>query len=406
MKKLVLSLAILAISFTACTSSDDETTPVIPPPVAGSGEITGDLTTSKTFIKGTYSLKGIAKVKSGVTITFDAGSLITAGKADGLDVLLVEKGGKIIINGTAAEPVVFTADVKESGSWGGIVIYGDAPIVPSASGTTAVSEDGTTTTYGGLNATDNSGSLKYVRVEYAGAKIADGTKELNGFSFYAVGSGTVLESLVSYKGNDDGYEFYGGTVSASNLISYGNADDSFDWQDGWRGQNNSNWYAYQVGTGNFGMEIEAKGVNNSFFPTVTGITLRRAAGTATEGGASALEFDAIQFKKQGNGTYTNVIISGYTTAGATAVRIQDNATKNDQVATGKIKLLNVKINDGTSQFYGVDASAAGVTPVVAAVTPVFDPLNYTLITTGTGTGATLVAGAWAVVNGVNLLSNL
>ncbi len=405
MKKLVLSLAFLAFTITGCTSSDDDTTPVTPLPTAGSGEITGDLTASKTFIKGIYTIKGLAKVKTGVTITFDAGSTITAGKADGLDVLLVEKGGKLIINGTAAEPVVFTADVKESGSWGGIVIYGDAPIVPSASGTTAVSEDGTTTTYGGSNATDNSGSLKYVRVEYAGAKIADGTKELNGFSFYAVGSGTTLENLVSYKGNDDGYEFYGGTVSASNLISYGNADDSFDWQDGWKGQNNSNWYAYQVGTGNFGMEIEAKGVNNAFFPNVIGITLRRAAGTVTEGGSSALEYDAIQFKKQGNGTYTNIIISGYTTVGATAVRIQDVPTNTDQVTGGKIKLLNVKIIDGTSQFGGVTASAVGVTPVVVGVTPVFDPLNYTLAT-GAGTGAVLTPGAWAVVNGVNLLSNL
>lgn len=405
MKKLALCLVILVFTFTACTSSDDDTTPVTPPPTAGSGEITGDLAANKTFIKGIYSLKGLAKVKSGVTITFDAGSVITSGKADGLDVLLVEKGGKLIINGTAAEPVVFTADVKEAGSWGGIVIYGDSPIKPSASGTTAVSEDGTTTTYGGANETDNSGSLKYVRVEFAGAKIADGTKELNGFSFYAVGSGTVLQNLVSYKGNDDGFEFYGGTVSTSNLISYGNADDSFDWQDGWKGQNNSNWYAYQEGVGNFGMEIEAKGVNNSFFPTVTGITLRRASGTVTEGGSSALEYDAIQFKKQGNGTYTNIIISGYTTIGATAVRIQDVPTNTDQVTGGKIKLLNVKINDATPQFGGVAASAAGVTPVVVAVNPVFDPLNFT-IATGAGTGAVLSSGAWAVVNSVNLLTNL
>ncbi len=398
MKKLVFSLAILAGFFTACTSSDDKSvTPNPKPtdPVLGSGEITGDLTANKTYVKGTYTLKGNAKVKNGVTITFAAGSTIIAGKADGLDVVTVEKGGKLIINGTAAEPVVFTADVKESGSWGGIVLYGDAPIVPGASGTTATAEDGSQTTYGGTNVSDNSGTLKYVRVEYAGAKIADGTKELNGFSFYAVGSGTVLENLVSYKGNDDGFEFYGGTVSASNLISYGNADDSFDWQDGWKGQNNTNWYAYQEGTGNFGMEIEAKGVNNTFFPTVSNITLRRAAGTVTEGGTSAAEYDAIQFKKQGNGTYTNIIISGYTTAGATAVRIQDAATNTDQVTGGKIKLLNVKINDATSQF-----------AAITGVTPVFDPLNYTLVTTGAGTGAALTSGAWAVVNGINLLTNL
>ena len=400
MKKLVFSLALLATVFTGCTSDDDDTSST-PTPVVG-GEISAEtLTANKTFIKGNYTIKGYASIKAGVTITFDAGSVITANGADGLDALVVEKGGKVFMNGTAAEPIVFTEGTKTGGSWGGIVIYGDAPIVSSATGTTATSEDGLNITYGGTNAADTSGSLKYVRVEYAGKKIADGTKELNGFSFYAVGSGTTLENLVSYKGNDDGFEFYGGTVSAKNLISYGNADDSFDWQDGWRGEANTNWYAYQVGTANFGMEIEAKGVNNTFFPTVSNITLKRAAGTVTEGGSSAAEYDAIQFKKQGNGTYSNVVISGYTTAGATAVRIQDAATNNDQVNSGKIKLLNVKINDGTSQSAGVAASAPGVTPIVVAVTPNFQEANYTL--SSTATGATLTSGAWAVVDGVNLL---
>lgn len=392
MKKLVFSLAILATIFTGCTS-DDDTTATPTTPVIGSGEIAGDLTTSKTFVKGNYSINGYTAIKSGVTITFDAGSVITANGADGLDVLVVEKGGKVIMNGTAPEPIVFTEVSKTAGSWGGIVIYGNAPIVSSITGTTATSEDGLSVTYGGTIADDTSGTLKYVRVEYAGKKIADGTKELNGFSFYAVGSGTVLENLVSYKGNDDGFEFYGGTVSAKNLISYGNSDDSFDWQDGWKGQNNSNWYAYQEGTANFGMEIEAKGVNNSFFPVVDGITLKRAAGTVTEGGSSAAEYDAIQFKKQGNGTYSNILISGFTTTGATAIRIQDAATNTDQVTSGKIKLLSVKINDATTtQFAGVITTPP--------FTVEFLPVNYTL--SSTASGASITTGAWAVVNGVSL----
>ncbi len=153
------------------------------------------------------------------------------------------------------------------------------------------------------------------------------------------GSGTILENLVAYKGADDGFEFSGGTVSASNLISYGNYDDSFDWQDSWKGQNNSNWYAYQVGNhGNFGMEIEASNNNNDYYPVITNITLKRAPGTNTEGGSSATEFDAIQFKKQGNGHFSNIIISGYTTTGATAVRIRDAGTITDQ------ELMEVKSN--------------------------------------------------------------
>ncbi|MFY8111336.1 MAG: hypothetical protein ACOVKP_04940, partial [Flavobacterium sp.] len=276
-----------------------------------------------------------------------------------------------------------------------IIMVGDAPIVGANSVTTATTEDGNNLPYGGTNATHNGGTLKYVRVEYAGKKLTDNTSEMNGFSFYSVGSGTVLENLVAYKGADDGFEFYGGTVSAKNLISYGNFDDSFDWQDGWRGDANTNWLAYQVATGNYGMEIEAKSVNNAFGPKVSNITLTRASGTVTEGGSSAAEYDAIQFKKEGNGEYTNVVISGYTTGTtalpATAVRIQDKATFDNQVTGGKIKMLNVKINDGTSQFAGV-----GTTFTVA-----FPTGNYT--TSTTATGATLTPGAWAIVDGVSLI---
>jgi hypothetical protein len=403
MKKLVSSIALLTLVFTGCSSSDND---VVTPPAQGSGEITGDVTASKTYIKGTYTLSGTVRVKSGVTLTFDAGSVITADVTNGTDALLVEKGGMLNIAGTAAEPVVFTEKSKTAGSWGGIIMFGEAPIVSGkmADGTpitTATSEDGTNIIYGGTNAAHSSGSLKYVRVEYAGKKILDGNSEMNGFSFYAVGSGTVLENLVAYKGADDGFEFYGGTVSAKNLISYGNTDDSFDWQDGWQGQANTNWYAYQTGAGNFGMEIEAKSVNNAFFPKVSNITLRRAAGTATEAG-NPLEIDAIQFKKEGNGEYSNIVISGYTntaisgttTINAVAVRIQEATTNTNQVAGGKIKMLNVKIADSTP-LTGVGASTFTVT---------FPTGNFT--TSTTATGAALTPGAWAIVDGVNLLSNL
>jgi hypothetical protein len=390
MKKLVFSLSLLSLIFTGCTSDDDEvTTPEVPVV----GEITGSLTADKTYVKGTYTLNGIVRIKTGVTITFNAGSTITADVANGVDAIVVENGGKLIMSGTAAEPIVCTHNTKVPGSWGGIIMYGDAPIVGASGVTAATSEDGLALGYGGTNAAHNGGSLRYVRVEYAGKKITDGTSEMNGFSFYSVGSGTVLENLVSYRGADDGYEFYGGTVSASNLISYGNSDDSFDWQDGWKGQNSTNWYAYQVGTGNFGMEIEAKSVNNAFWPVVSNITLRRAAGTVTEGGSSAAEYDAIQFKKQGNGAFSNILISGYTDANATAVRIQDAATNTDQVTGGKIKLTNVKIEGATSQF-----------AAITGVTPVFATENYTL--SATATGASLTSGAWAIVDGVNLLGNL
>lgn len=385
MKKLIVSLSILALTFTGCSTTDDEETlqPI-------EGEITGSITTNKTYAFGNYTLSGIVTIESGVTVTFDAGSKITANAANGVDALVVKAGGKLIINGTASQPVVFTEPSATPGSWGGIIMYGDAPINGSGATTTRTSEDGLNLPYGGSNPTHNGGALRYVRVEYAGKKITDGTSEMNGFSFYSVGSGTVLDHLVSYKGADDGFEWYGGTVSGTNLISFGNYDDSFDWQDGWQGQNNSNWYVYQEGIGNFGMEIEASNNDNAYFPKIANITLKRAPGTVTEGGSSAAEYDAIQFKKDGNGDFTNITIAGYTTSGATAVRIQDARTNTNQVNTGKIKLTSVKINDGTSQFAGAGSLSVN-----------FPTANYTI--NASATGASLTAGNWATVNGATLI---
>ena len=111
----------------------------------------------------------------------------------GDNALVVKNGAKLYVNGTAAQPVVFTEKSGIPGSWGGIIMYGDAPINAIGAATTSTSEDGNALPYGGTNAAHNGGSLTYVRVEYAGSKLADGTKELNGFSFYSVGTGTVLD---------------------------------------------------------------------------------------------------------------------------------------------------------------------------------------------------------------------
>ncbi|WP_235921953.1 hypothetical protein [Flavobacterium phycosphaerae] len=164
MKKLILSLAILSTIFTGCSSDNESDTVIIPQ----TGEISGDITANKTFEYGNYTLKGIVKVKAGVTLTFDAGSTITCDKINGDNALLVENGGKLIINGTESAPVVFTEVSKIPGSWGGIIMYGDAPIKALGGVSTATSEDGMSLPYGGTNATHNGGSLNYVRVEYAG----------------------------------------------------------------------------------------------------------------------------------------------------------------------------------------------------------------------------------------------
>ena len=393
MKKIILSLAILATAFTSCTSSDDDTTtPVV------TGEITGIITNNITYPLGSYTLKGIVKIESGAIVTFAAGSTITCDKTTGDNALVVKNGAKLYMNGTAAQPVIFTEKSGVPGSWGGIIMYGDAPINAIGAAVTSTSEDGNALSYGGTNATHNGGSLTYTRVEYAGSKLADGTKELNGFSFYSVGSGTTLDHLVSYRGADDGFEFYGGTASMTNAISYGNYDDAFDWQDGWKGQLNSNWYGLQVTKGNFGIEIETSNNNNAFWPKVTGITLKRLAGCTPEV-AGAIEIDAFQFKKEGNGEFDNVVIDGYgnytegtTTYQGAAVKIQDVTTNNNQVNGSKIKLTNVKISN-TTQIVPVGA--------IPAISVSFPTGQFT--TSTTATGASITTGAWSTVGGVNLL---
>jgi len=399
MKTKFLALALITGLFlNSCSSSDDPTpTPVVTP---ATGEITGPITKDITYAYGNYTLKGIVKINEGVTVTFEAGSVITIDKATGDNALVVLKGGKLITKGTADKPVVFTEKSKLPGSWGGIIMYGDAPVNVAGGKSSSTSEDGNNISYGGTNANHNGGSLVYTRVEYAGSKLADGSKENNGFTFYSVGSGTTLDHLVSYKGADDGFEFFGGTVSMTNAISYGNYDDAFDWQDGWQGGANTNWFAYQTGKGNYGMEIEASANDNAYGPKVSNITLRREAGNVPESNDN--QVDAFQFKREGNGEYSNIVIDGYgnytttgtpsTTYKGSAVSILDAATNDHQVKTSKIKILNVKITNTTNIL------PIGATPEILVAFP-----TGTFTQSDAATGASLSAGAWSTVDGVNLL---
>ena len=405
MKKNILNLLSLAAVFavTSCTVEIREeadingggtgtgtTTGAV---LSGTGTLTGTLKQNTVVKKGTYALEGIVKVPEGVSLTIEPGATFTAKTSVGSS-LVVLQGGKIYAEGTASEPIVFTSDNKKPGDWGGVTIYGNAPIKAINGASKALSEDGNNVYYGGDNPNDNSGSLKYVRVEYGGKKIGDGTSETNSMTFYSVGAGTVLENLVAYMGTDDGYEFFGGTVSGKNLVAYGNYDDSFDWQDAWSGQNNSNWFAYQTSIGNFGMEIEASGNADNTAPKVNGITLIRAAGTKPET-AGSIEVSAIQFKKHGNGIFSNVFIDGYKdTDGkkAYAVLIQDAATETEQVNKNKITVS--PINHTGSDNLNIWGYA--YTPNGAK----------TFTSDATVKKVSLTSGNWATVNGVDLLSAL
>ena len=211
------------------TSCEDNTKPE--PAPEQESVLSGDITENVTLKSGsTYELQGAYTVKEGATLTIEPGVNIIAKKGATVSFILVQQGGKINAQGTADSPIVMTSDVKEHGAWGGIHICGKAKTNVSD----GISEVGDSP-YGGSDDSDNSGSLKYVRVEYAGYLYSE-DKECNGFTFYGVGNGTVLENLEAYKGSDDGYEWFGGCVNAKNLISIDNLDDSFDWTYGFRGR--------------------------------------------------------------------------------------------------------------------------------------------------------------------------
>jgi hypothetical protein len=233
-------------------------------------ELGGQTITSETELSaGTeYTLDGELVIEEGGSLTIPAGTVITA-KGGTTSYIAVAQGGKIFIEGTADAPVVMTSDQKEPGSWGGLVICGKAPVNTGAGGLSEVAN----LPYGGDVANDNSGSIEYLRVEYTGY-IYTGEKQFNGVSFFGVGSGTTVDYLVSYNGNDDGIEFFGGTVNASHLVSYGSMDDGIDFADGWSGTG-ENWIA--MNSAKSGIEGSNNGTNGDATPltsaTISNITV-------------------------------------------------------------------------------------------------------------------------------------
>jgi len=196
------------------------------------GNITASLTLKSDI---NYVLDGWVYVKSPAVITIEAGTVIK-GKVDTKASLVIERGAKIMAEGTSAKPIVFTsakaAGARAAGDWGGIVLCGNAKI--NVAGGEAEIEGGLGTKYGGNDDNDNSGTMKYVRIEFAGYAFQP-DKEINGLTFGAVGKGTTIDYIqVSYS-NDDSYEWFGGTVNCKHLIAFSGLDDEFDTDYGFSG---------------------------------------------------------------------------------------------------------------------------------------------------------------------------
>ncbi len=205
--------------------------------------IQANITANRTLYKDTvYTLKGYIKVTNNATLTIQPGTKIIGDLATPGSSLWILRGSKIDAQGTAQEPIVFTSGAapgqRRPGDWGGIVIIGNGIINRASPVETEGAAAGVQENYaGGTNNADNSGILRYVRIEFAGYDVSNGGgQELNSLSMYAVGSGTRIEYVQTVSGLDDSFEWWGGAVDARYLVSYESGDDHFDWTEGFSGR--------------------------------------------------------------------------------------------------------------------------------------------------------------------------
>ena len=271
------------------------------------GTLTGDL----TLTTGTeYDLTSALIVPSGVTLTIEPGVVVRA--TTGSDVYVaVQQDGMIMAEGTSTNPIVFTSNsaTPNPGDWGGLIVLGRAPINSVVGGTaTSTSEIGGLP-YGGNMVNDNSGIIRYVRIEYSGGA-ADAASENNGFSFYGVGNGTTIDFIQAFEGADDGVEFFGGTVNASHISVVGAQDDSVDWTEGFTGTLTDIYIehrqSHDKGIEGDGFNTDIGNNSNPVFwsaPTVNNITIN--------GLGSSNGNEAIRLRAGTRAIFNNVKLEGF-----------------------------------------------------------------------------------------------
>lgn len=347
-RKFLIMVGIIAATFTGCLS--DDTADIIINIDNGGGGSTGTVnlsgvyTSDLTLTNGTdYLITGPVLIADGATLTIPAGMTLRARPVGVNAYIAILQGGRIVANGTATNPIVLTSDATTpgSGDWGGLVICGRASINSTAVGST---ETSTTEvgglSYGGNQDNDDSGSLQYVRIEYAGGAI-DGNSELNGLSLYAVGNTTNINHVQIYQASDDGVEFFGGTVNVSNLSVVGSEDDSVDWTEGYVGALTD---VYVEHLASHDKAFECDGYNTDFSnaggyfsaPDVTNVTVVGA----NDGG------EAFRLRAGTQGIFTNVSITDFAEGFDLDGDAGDNPT-GQGVIDDNLQVINVLFNNVT-----------------------------------------------------------
>ena len=330
----VLSVAATAVSVTSCSQSE-EMLPVGNTRAANVVTVSGVINTNMTWsASNEYHLNGKVYVSGGATLTIQPGTKIVGLYNDvpaKASALVITRNGKINAAGTASNPIVMTAESNHQypGGWGGFVVLGNAPINQTNNPVIEGIESDELPAdvdihYGGSNANDNYGTIQYVRVEYAGANVSQ-DNELNSFTFGGVGAGTTFDHCQAYYGEDDAFEFFGGTINGKYLVSTSTHDDAFDFDFGYTGKlqflvatvdANSTYYTKDPN----GIECDndSKGTSLTPFthPTISNLTI---VGTADGKVAKSAMSDGksmkscANFRRNCQFTLANSILYGYPT---------------------------------------------------------------------------------------------
>ncbi len=321
---------------------------------SGPPVIEGEITQPRTIGPGRFILRGGVFVRSGASLTVRPGTTVLGENGS---FLVIDRGARILARGTARRPIVFTSSQpvgsRNAGDWGGLVINGRAPI--NFPGGEADGE-GNTGRYGGGNPEDDSGILRFVRVEFGGNRIT-ATNELNGIAFQGVGRGTTVEFVQSIESADDPIEFFGGTVDIRYAIAVGRMDDGFDWTFGWSGRAQFVVVQQDGGTeATNGIEADNNANNHDLTPrsnpTLFNFTLigDRDSRTANSFGAILREGTA--------GRLVNFVVQNFRDTG---IRVQHDATLR-QLNDNALRLENwIVFNNrrGVAEFINSQGQSAG-----------------------------------------------
>lgn len=253
-KNLSIIVALGALfNFSSC---NDNNAPLGDIHLPGENRITADISADETWTSGNvYTLSGRIFVNSGTTLTIEPGVIIKgeAGSGTNAAALIVSRGAKIMAEGTAQNPIIFTSvadDIEPgmikspnlnpeiNGLWGGLVVLGNAPISVSSNAADfqieGIPPSDTRGLYGGNDPEDNSGSIRYVSIRHGGANIGEGN-EINGLTLGGIGSKTVVDHVEVVANQDDGIEWFGGTVNVKNALIWNAGDDALDTDQAWNG---------------------------------------------------------------------------------------------------------------------------------------------------------------------------